>query len=72
MPIQGRRNNVSNLTAYVLQRFQRENVVPSRVIISASGIENHQEFVDLVQEKMFSTQLSSNGKDRAPAQYVGG
>jgi predicted Zn-dependent peptidase len=49
MPLQGRKNNVSNLTAYVLQRFQRENITPDRVVISATGIENHQEFVDLVQ-----------------------
>lgn len=49
MPLQGRRNNVSNLSAYVLQRFQRENITPERVVISATGIENHEEFVDLVQ-----------------------
>jgi len=72
MPIQGRKNNVSNLSAYVLQRFQRENITPERVVISATGIENHQEFVDLVQEKMFSTQLSNKGRDRAQAQYKGG
>jgi predicted Zn-dependent peptidase len=72
MPIQGRKNNVANLSAYVLQRFQRENITPERVVISATGVENHQEFVDLVQEKMFSTQLSTKGRDRSQAQYVGG
>ena len=71
-PIQGRRNNVGNLSAYVLQRFQRENIVPNRVVISATGIENHQEFVDLVQEKMYNTQLSSKGAERTPAEYRGG
>ena len=71
-PLQGRRNNVSNLSAYVLQRFQRENITPERVVISATGIENHQEFVDLVQEKMFSTQLSTKGRERNQSQYVGG
>ena len=72
MPIQGRKSNVGNLSAYVLQRFQRENITPDRVVISATGVENHQEFVDLVQEKMLSTQLSTKGRERSQAKYIGG
>lgn len=41
-------------------------------VFAPTGVENHQEFVDLVQEKMFSTQLSTKGRDRSQAQYVGG
>jgi predicted Zn-dependent peptidase len=36
------------LTAYVVQNFQNTFVTPERVVIAASGVENHQEFVDLV------------------------
>lgn len=48
------------------------HLTPNRVIISASGVENHKEFVDLVAEKMDLTQLNSSNYQRTPAKYVGG
>lgn len=68
----GSRNNVSNLTANVIQQFQLGNISADRVVISATGIENHNEFVDLVSEKMNLTQLGSGSQQRSPAQYFGG
>ncbi len=68
----GNRNNVSNLTAYVIQNFQNTHVTPDRIVISATGVENHQEFVDLVSEKMFFTQLPSKSAKRETSTYVGG
>jgi predicted Zn-dependent peptidase len=47
-PIGGRRSNISNLSAEVIQKFQAANFTNDRLVISATGIENHQEFVDLV------------------------
>ena len=68
----GNKSNVSNLTSYVIQNFQSSNVTPDRIIISATGVENHQEFVDLVNEKMFFTQLTNKSSKREAASYLGG
>ena len=68
----GSRSNVANLTAYVIQNFQNTYVTPDRIVISATGVENHQEFVDLVNEKMFFTQLSTKISPRTASQYLGG
>lgn len=57
MPLYGHKNNVSNLTAHVLQNFQLTNYTPDRVVICASGVENHQEFVDLVGYKLSKTSV---------------
>lgn len=47
-------------------------MTPDRIVISATGVENHQEFVDLVSEKMFFTQLPSKSAKREASTYVGG
>lgn len=47
-PILGSRANISNLIAQAVQKFQLSNVTHDRIVISATGVENHQEFVDLV------------------------
>lgn len=44
----GNRANVSNLIADTIQKFQNTNFTHDRIVISATGVENHQEFVDLV------------------------
>ncbi len=41
-PFLGARSNVANLTGHVLQQFQRANWTPNRVVITGTGIENHQ------------------------------
>lgn len=38
----GRRSNISNLSAEVIQKFQATNFTNDRLVISATGIENHQ------------------------------
>ncbi len=57
MPLLGKKSNVSSLSANTIQKFQSLNITPKKVVICASGIENHQEFVDLVNEKMYLTLL---------------
>ena len=47
-PLQGYRNNVNYLTANIIQKFQASFLTPSRVVISAAGVESHEEFVDVV------------------------
>ena len=63
-PLMGTRANISNLIAQTIQKFQYSNITTNRIVISASGIENHQEFVDLVSEKMHLTQLNTNAPQR--------
>ena len=51
-PLQGYRSNVNYLTAHIIQKFQASTLSPGRVVISAAGVESHEEFVDVVQEKL--------------------
>ena len=68
----GTRSNISNLAANVIQQFQANHLSPNRVVISATGVENHQEFVDIVSDKMHLSQLNSSSYQRQPSQYTGG
>ena len=71
-PLMGTRANISNLISQTMQKFQYSNITTDRIVISASGVENHQEFVDLVSEKMHLTQLNTNAPQREASQYRGG
>lgn len=74
MPLKGLKGNVDNLTAFVLQKFQLDNINPERIFISASNVESHQEFVDLVSQKLGSLP-SAAGQSvvaRENAEYLGG
>lgn len=71
-PILGYRSNVNYLTAHLIQKFQAATVTPKRIVISAAGVENHEEFVELVNDKLSSSILSSGSADRAAATYTGG
>ena len=70
--ILGNKTNVGNLSAEVIQKFQQQNFTNDRIVISATGIENHEEFVDLVRDKMNLTQLGSSKAEREAAKYTGG
>jgi processing peptidase subunit beta len=72
MPLQGLRSNVSYLTAHVIQKFQAANLTPDRIVISAAGVEAHEEFVEVVNEKLASSLLPSKQAERETAKYVGG
>ena len=71
-PIQGNRSNVNYLTANIIQKFQAIHLAPRRIVISAAGVENHDEFVDLVNEKLSTSILNDSSRDRDAAKYVGG
>lgn len=73
MPLRGLHHNIGNLNAYTLQKFQVENIRPDRIIVLGAGVHNHNEFVELVQDK-FGGIPAVDGKvtERAPAKYAGG
>lgn len=64
MPIQGFRSNVNYLSAYVIQKFQAAVLNPERIIIAGAGVEAHDEFVDVVSQKLASTILPAKSTER--------
>lgn len=59
MPILGYEKNTENLNAFTLQKFQIENFSPERIIIAGVGVENHGEFVSLVEDHWASIRYGS-------------
>ena len=49
-----------------IQKFQASTLAPGRVVISAAGIENHDEFVDLVVEKLKTIPKKKKKKIKKP------
>ena len=71
----GRQANLQNLTATTLQKFQIRNYTPDRIFVGGAGVENHAEFVELVQNKLsFIPHLgqSADPNFRPMAEYRGG
>jgi processing peptidase subunit beta len=71
-PIQGSRANVNYLNTQVIQKFQASTLAPRRIVIAAAGVESHDEFVDVVNEKFSSTILNNTQSERQSAKYIGG
>jgi predicted Zn-dependent peptidase len=71
MPLNGNKSNIANLSAYVLQKFQLANLIPQNLIVCGAGIENHEEFLELVQSELGSL---TAGKERVRenSKYLGG
>lgn len=59
MPLHGSDKNDVNLNAYTLQKFQIENYSPERIIVGGIGVDNHGEFVSLVEEHFGSIRYGS-------------
>ncbi|CAD8091177.1 unnamed protein product [Paramecium sonneborni] len=72
MPLRGFKTNIGNLSAYTIQKFQLENINPSKIIVAGAGIYNHTEFVSLVQDSLGFIPAGQTGKVRTQTQYVGG
>lgn len=52
------------LSAYVIQKFQAAVLNPERIIIAGAGVEAHDEFVDVVSQKLASTILPAKSTER--------
>ncbi len=74
MPILGIEANIEYLNAMKIQKFQVENITPKRIFIGGANVENHQEFVELVSQKLsFITPIDGRRvKEVERAQYIGG
>lgn len=50
-----------------------DNITPSKCLIVASGVQNHQEFVELVKERLGDMlPVAEHSFTRAKSQYIGG
>lgn len=73
MPLSGLPHNVKYLSNYVVQKFQLENINPNRIFVCAAGVENHQEFVELVESKLsFIPAVEGSAHSREASEYKGG
>jgi len=73
MPSLGMAKNMDNIDARMLQQFVMDNVTPRKCLIVASGVNNHQEYVDLVKERLGEMlPVPEHDFTRASSVYIGG
>eukprot|EP00824_Muranothrix_gubernata_P021031 TRINITY_DN4316_c0_g1_i1.p1 TRINITY_DN4316_c0_g1~~TRINITY_DN4316_c0_g1_i1.p1 ORF type:complete len:499 (-),score=81.33 TRINITY_DN4316_c0_g1_i1:9-1505(-) len=73
MPLSGMESNVENINYKTLSDFMLEKFTPNKCVITASGVKNHKEFVDLVKEKFYDfLPQPSHLNVREKAKYIGG
>lgn len=74
MPLAGLQSNVENIDAKLLQDFVMNHVVPEKVVIAATGVKNHEEFVEMVINRIdeYPRSVAMYNQDRSQAKYIGG
>lgn len=60
----GEQSNIKNLNAFALQKFQAQTFAPEKIIVSALGVQNHYEFLELVDLKIGD--LQHFGSEKSP------
>merc|ERR1711990_303739 len=73
MPRLGNSSNIGNIDARMLQQFIMDNITPKKCLIVASGVKNHNEYVELVKERLGDVlAVPEHEYVRQQAQYIGG
>ena len=73
MPRLGMENNIGNIDARMMQQFMMDNITPKKILIVASGVKSHREYVDLVRERLGELSAVPEHKyQREASQYIGG
>lgn len=73
MPLRGHPRNLMNLTDDTMNKFMWDHFTPERIYIAGAGIEDHQEFVDMVAKKFEQLELNTSKKlTREKSVYKGG
>jgi predicted Zn-dependent peptidase len=73
MPKLGTHGGVEGIDARSLQQFMMENITPKKCLIVGAGVHNHNEFVDLVKERIGEIlPVPEHVYQRVPANYIGG
>ena len=73
MPRLGLAKNIDNIDARMLQQFIMDNITPRKCLIVASGVQNHNEYVDLVKERLGDMlPVPEHNFGRQKSEYIGG
>jgi len=73
MPRLGTEGNVGNIDARMLQQFIMDNITPKKCLIVASGVKNHNEYVELVKERLGDVlAVPEHQYQRNNSEYIGG
>jgi len=73
MPLMGTSGNLGNIDARMLQQFIMDNITPKKCLIVASGIKNHNEYVELVRERLGEVlSVPEHAYVREQSSYIGG
>ena len=73
MPHLGTASNIGNIDARMLQQFIMDNITPKKCLIVASGVQNHDEYVELVKERLSDVlRVPEHKYERRAAEYIGG
>ena len=73
MPLLGLESNTANVDAKMLSDFQLSNITPEKTTIVASGLRNHEEFYDLVDQTLgVLNPVREMNFRREQAKYIGG
>lgn len=73
MPLNGIESNLEELNSGIFNDFFQEYALPSRIIYCASGIKDHNQFMNLVDKATSRIPpLSAFGNARTKSQYKGG
>lgn len=68
-PMFGNPHNALKLNTQVMQRFQLDHYVPENIKIVGVGIENHEEFVELIKTKLHELPIHAKDYKREQAQF---
>jgi predicted Zn-dependent peptidase len=73
MPLLGTSSNIGNIDARMLQQFIMDNITPKKCLIVASGVKNHNEYVELVKERLGEVlSVPEHEYGRQKSEYIGG
>mmetsp|Transcript_5624 Transcript_5624/g.4287 ORF Transcript_5624/g.4287 Transcript_5624/m.4287 type:complete len:232 (-) Transcript_5624:175-870(-) len=73
MPRLGLEANIDNIDAKMLQKFVLNTVTPKKCVIVGTGVKRHEEFVDLVKERLGDyLPVPEHRFERESAKYIGG
>ena len=59
----GEQSNIKYLNAFTLQKFQIQNISTDKIVVSAFGVKNHYEFLELVDMKLGDLQHFSSQRN---------
>jgi len=73
MPLMGLESNIGNIDSKMLQDFQVSNITPEKTTIIGTGLRNHEEFYDLVNQTLgVLNPVREQAYSRQASKYIGG